>query len=95
MSKENYKEILPAPLLSRFTLKCFFENPTNNEKTEFIDKRIKKLIDKYNKEIKTPKINIQSIKDNLDYEIINKVHDFRVINRIITNALIKAINDKN
>lgn len=95
LSKENYKEILPAPLLSRFTLKCFFENPTNNEKTEFIDKRIKKLIDKYNKEIKTPKINIQSIKENLDYEIINKVHDFRVINRIITNALIKAINDKN
>lgn len=95
LSKENYKEILPAPLLSRFTLKCFFENPTNNEKTEFIDKRIKKLIDKYNKEIKTPKINIQLIKDNLDYEIINKVHDFRVINRIITNALIKAINDKN
>ena len=95
LSKENYKEILPAPLLSRFTLKCFFENPTNNEKKEFIDKRIEKLIDKYNKEIKTPKINIQSIKNNLDYKIINKVHDFRVINRLITNALIKTINDKN
>ncbi len=95
LSKENYKEMLPAPLLSRFTLKCFFEDPTNNEKIEFIDKRIKKLVDNYNKEIKTPQINFQLIKDNLDYEIINKVQDFRVINRIITNALIKTINDKN
>lgn len=92
LSKENYKEILPAPLLSRFTLKCFFENPTNKEKFEFIDKKIKKLIDRYNKEIKNPKINSQSVKANLDYEIVNKVYDFRVINRLITNALIKTMD---
>lgn len=93
LSKSNYKEILPAPLLSRFTLKCLFEDPTNIEKLEFINKRTKELFEKYNKEIINPKINIKKIRNNIDYEVINNISDFRVINRVIMNALIKAIDD--
>lgn len=93
LSKSNYKEILPAPLLSRFTLKCLFEDPTNIEKLEFINKRTKELFEKYNKEIINPKITIKKIRNNIDYEVINNISDFRVINRVIMNALIKAIDD--
>jgi len=32
LSKDNYKDIIPPPLVSRFTLKSFFENPNNMEK---------------------------------------------------------------
>ena len=93
LSKENYKEILPAPLLSRFTLKSFFENPTSSEKAEFIQKRIIELVNKYNKEIINPPINSQLIKKHIDYKMVSNISDFRVINRLITNALIKALDD--
>ena len=92
LDKSNYKEMLPAPLLSRFTLKCLFEDPTNVEKLEFINKRTKELFEKYNKEIMKPKITIQEIRNNINYEIINNISDFRVINRVITNALVKTID---
>lgn len=96
LSKDNYKEILPPPLLSRFTLKCFFENPTNMEKLQFIEKRLDELLKKYNTEIVNPKITISEIKQNIDFEKIGNISDFRVINRIITTALIKTIdNSKN
>lgn len=93
LSKSNYKEKLPAPILSRFTLKSLFEDPTNIEKSEFISKRINELIEKYNKEIINPRITIQEIRNNIDYAVINNISDFRVINRVITNALINAIDN--
>ena len=33
------------------------------------------------------------IRNNLDYETINKISDFRVINRIIISALTRAIDN--
>ena len=50
LSKNNYKEILPPPLISRFTLKSFFEDPNNEEKQAFIEKRIKNLLRLYKAE---------------------------------------------
>lgn len=95
LSKNNYKEILPPPLVSRFTLKSFFENPNNEEKQAFIKKRINKLLSVYNEENLQPKITAKEINNNLDYEAINKISDFRVINRIITSALTKTIDNAN
>ncbi len=93
LSKDNYKEILPPPLVSRFTLKSFFENPNNEEKQKFIEKRINKLLSVYREENLQPKITAKEINNNLDYEAINKISDFRVINRIITSALTKTIDN--
>lgn len=93
LSKDNYKDILPPPLVSRFTLKSFFENPNNKEKLTFIEKRISNLLRIYKEENLQPKITAKEIKENLDYETINKILDFRVINRIIISALTKTIDN--
>ena len=93
LSKDNYKEVLPPPLVSRFTLKSFFESPNNVEKQVFIEKRINKLLSVYREENRQPKITATEIKSNLDYETINKISDFRVINRIIISALTNTIDN--
>lgn len=93
LSKDNYKEILPPPLVSRFTLKSFFENPNDVEKLAFIEKRINQLLILYKAENLQPQITARKIKSNLDYETISKISDFRVINRIITSALTKTIDN--
>ena len=93
LSKNNYKEILPPPLISRFTLKSFFEDPNNEEKRAFIEKRIKKLLALYKTENLQPQITDKEIRNNLDYETINKISDFRVINCIIISALTRAIDN--
>ena len=93
LSKNNYKEILPPPLISRFTLKSFFEDPNNEEKRAFIEKRIKKLLALYKTENLQPQITDKEIRNNLDYETINKISDFRVINRIIISALTREIDN--
>ena len=67
--------------------------PNNEEKQVFIEKRIKKLLSVYKEENLQPKITAREIKDNLDYETISKISDFRVINRIITSALTKTIDN--
>lgn len=93
LSKDNYKDIIPPPLVSRFTLKSFFENPNNMEKKAFIEKKINKLLEVYKEENLQPKINANEIKNNLDYEAISKISDFRAINRIIISALMKTIDN--
>lgn len=93
LSKDNYKNVLPLPLISRITLKYIFEDPTSIEKKIFIQKRIEEILKKYNEKIKKPKIEKSEIEKNIDYKIINNIFDYRVINRIITNALIKALED--
>ncbi len=93
LSKDNYKEILPPPLVSRFTLKSFFENPNNEEKLTFIEKRIGNLLSIYKEENLQPTITAKEIKENLDSETINKISDFRVINRIIISALTNTIDN--
>ena len=94
LSKENYKEILPSPLLSRFTLKSFFESPNYSEKQAFIEKRINDLLHLYKKEKLQPEITYEKIKNNLDNEKIKKISDYRVINRIILSALTKTIDEE-
>lgn len=90
LSKDNFKDVLPLPLLSRFTMKYFFENPNSMDKQEFVEKRINELLKVYKKENLQPKITAEEIKSNLDYDTINKIYDFRVINRIIISALTKT-----
>lgn len=94
LSKENYKEILPPPLLSRFTLKSFFESPNYSEKQAFIEKRINNLLYLYKKEKLQPEITYKKIKNNMDNEKIKKISDYRVINRIILSALTKTIDEE-
>ena len=93
LSNDNYKNVLPLPLIFRITLKYIFEGPTSIEKKIFIQKRIEEILKKYNEKIKKPKIEKSEIEKNIHYKIINNTFDYRVINRIITNALIKALED--
>ena len=51
------------------------------------------MLSLYSEESLQPQITAKEIKENLDYETINKIADFRVINRIIISALTKTIDN--
>lgn len=51
------------------------------------------MLSVYREENLQPKITAKEIKNNLDYEAINKISDFRVINRIIISALTNTIDN--
>ena len=47
LNEDNYKNIIPAPLLSRFTMKTLFEPISFEEKSKYVRDRSKKLVGKY------------------------------------------------
>lgn len=92
LDKNNYKNVIPTSLLSRFTMKCVFEPLNMSHKKAFINKRVTDIVDNYNK-ISDIKITEKQILEKLDFNRIDKTANFRAINRIIRNLLIKAIEE--
>lgn len=93
LNQNNYKNIIPEPLLSRMYLKYYFEQPSENEKKTFIDRYIKNLVQKYN-ELgidKNNKITNKDISNKMDYDNIKNINDFRRIRKIVIDAFIKTI----
>jgi len=94
LKEENYKEIIPAPLLSRFTMKALFEPVGYEIKNKYIVEKTKTIVeiynDKYNKEI-----NYKDVLKQIDKNVVNSTKNFRYLNRLVQKALISTIENQN
>ena len=93
LNDDNYKNIIPAPLLSRFTMKTLFEPVSFEEKSKYVRDRSKKLVKKYNEEY-DGNMDYKSVLAKINNKDIKSIKNFRYLNRIIQLALIKEIEEK-
>ena len=93
LNDDNYKNIIPAPLLSRFTMKTLFEPISFEEKSKYVRDRSKKLVGKYNEEY-DGNMDYKSVLAKINNKDIKSIKNFRYLNRIIQLALIKEIEEK-
>lgn len=92
LKSEDYKEVIPAPLLSRFTMKALFEPVGYEIKNKYVSEKTKSLVDKYNtKYVKN--IDYKDVLKHIDINIIKNTKNFRYLNRIIQKALILTIEN--
>lgn len=90
LKEENYKEVIPAPLLSRFTMKALFEPVGFEIKNKYIVEKAKALVEKYNDKYgKT--IDYADVIKKIDKNVINSTKNFRYLNRLVQKALISTI----
>lgn len=94
LKEENYKEVIPAPLLSRFTMKTLFEPVGYEIKNEYIIRRSQELVDLYNNKYKK-NVNYKEVLEKIDKKTVNNTKNFRYLNRLIQNALISIIEAGN
>lgn len=92
LNDDNYKNIIPAPLLSRFTMKTLFEPISFEEKSKYVRDRSKKLVGKYNEEY-DGNMDYKSVLAKINNKDIKSIKNFRYLNRIIQLALIKEIEE--
>ena len=92
LSNSNYKEIIPTPLLSRFTMKVLFEDLGIEIKNKYIIQKTIKLVKKYNSAY-NKNIKYEEVLKNIDLKKINFVSNFRYLNRIAQKALIDYIDN--
>ena len=92
LSSSNYKEIIPTPLLSRFTMKVLFEDLGIEIKNKYIIQKTIKLVKKYNSAY-NKNIKYEEVLKNIDLKKINSVSNFRYLNRIAQKALIDYIDN--
>lgn len=92
LKEENYKEVIPAPLLSRFTMKALFEPVGFEIKNKYIFEKAKALVEKYNDKYgKT--IDYADVIKKIDKNVINSTKNFRYLNRLVQKALISTIEN--
>lgn len=87
LKEENYKEVIPAPLLSRFTMKALFEPVGYEIKNKYVTEKAKSLVDKYNEKYHK-KIDYKNVLKLIDCKIVNNTKNFRYLNRVVQDALI-------
>ena len=93
LNEDNYNKVIPTPLLSRFTMKTLFE-PINYEiKCKYINNKSKELVDKYNNKYQK-NLEYKKVISRIDKKAIQSIKNFRYLNRIVQNALISEIEDK-
>ena len=92
LKEENYKEVIPAPLLSRFTMKALFEPVGYEIKNKYVTEKAKSLVDKYNEKYHK-KIDYKNVLKLIDCKIVNNTKNFRYLNRVVQDALI-SITEK-
>ena len=94
LKSEDYKKVIPAPLLSRFTMKALFEPVGYEIKNKYVSEKTKTLVDKYNaKYVKN--IDYKDVLKHIDINTIKNTKNFRYLNRIIQKALILTIENNN
>ena len=92
LKEKNYKEVIPAPLLSRFTMKALFEPVGLEIKNKYIVEKAKALVEKYNDKYgKT--IDYADVIKKIDKNVINSTKNFRYLNRLVQKALISTIEN--
>lgn len=92
LNNDNYKQVIPAPLLSRFTMKSLFEPISYEVKCKYIRDKCESLVslynEKYGKDIEPKKV----IK-RIDNKKVQSIRNFRYLNRLIQDALISIIEE--
>lgn len=92
LDENNYKDVIPSPLLSRFTMKVLFEQPSFEVKNKYIKEKSTKLVNKYNTKYDKD-VNYKKVIKHIDKDKIKKVNNFRYLNKIIQDALIYEIKN--
>lgn len=90
LDEKNYKEKLPAPLLSRFTMKALFEPLDIETKIEYVKDKTKKLVELYNEKY-DKNIDYNNVMMLINFKNIVSIKNFRYLNRMVQDALISII----
>ena len=91
LNATNYKEKIPVPILSRFSLKYEFVDLSNYDKLRFIDCRLNDINFNYKKEY-GKEIDVSTLKNNILSKKIDIITDLRAINRIIEKEIVNYIS---
>ena len=94
LSENNYKDIIPAPLLSRFTMKALFEPLDYATKNKYVQEKCKKLVNVYNEKY-DKSIDFKDVLKNIDKDTIKTIKNIRYLNQIVQNTLISYIENMN
>ena len=94
LKEDNYKDIIPAPLLSRFTMKALFEPVGYELKNKYVVDKTKNLVETYNKKY-NKELDYQDVLKQIDKNMVKTTKNFRYLNRIVQSALISTIEIKN
>lgn len=93
LSENNYKNVIPEPLLSRFTMKALFQQLDYPTKNKYVRDKTEKLVNIYNKKY-NKNINYQDVIKLIDENKIKTIKNFRYLNRLVQNALISIIAEE-
>lgn len=92
LNNDNYKQVIPSPLLSRFTMKSLFEPISYEIKCKYIKDKCENLVSIYNKKYEK-KIDVKTVIKKIDNKKVQSIRNFRYLNRLIQDALISCIEE--
>lgn len=94
ITEKSFKESIPIELQTRFDLICKFDEPTKNEKCQFLDLLFEQLIEKFKDQFINMEITVQEKFGlyNFGYENITALRD---IKRIFKQRMIELLVRKN
>lgn len=92
-NETEYKRIIPSELQTRFDLVCYFEEPTAEEKHEFLNLLFEKAKKKYSDIYNFSDITVNDKKNLYDFNY-SKLSSLRDIKRVFNNRLMDFL-DKN
>lgn len=93
LSENNYKKVIPEPLLSRFTMKALFQQLDYPTKNKYVRDKVEKLVNTYNEKY-NKNINYHDVIKLIDENKIKTIKNFRYLNRLVQDALISIIGEE-
>ena len=93
LSENNYKKVIPEPLLSRFTMKALFQQLDYPTKNKYVRDKAEKLANTYNEKY-NKNINYHDVIKLIDENKIKTIKNFRYLNRLVQDALISIIGEE-
>lgn len=93
LSENNYKKVIPEPLLSRFTMKALFQQLDYPTKNKYVRDKAEKLVNTYNEKY-NKNINYHDVIKLIDENKIKTIKNFRYLNRLVQDALIAIIGEE-
>ena len=93
LSENNYKKVIPEPLLSRFTMKALFQQLDYPTKNKYVRDKAEKLVNTYNEKY-NKNINYHDVIKLIDENKIKTIKNFRYLNRLVQDALISIIGEE-
>jgi ATP-dependent Clp protease ATP-binding subunit ClpC len=92
LNENNYKDIIPAPLLSRFTMKTIFEPLDFATKSKYVKERCQRIVEIYNKKYSCS-IDYSVVLEKINKKTIQSINNLRYLNQVVQNALISFIDN--